>query len=81
MQDVQAERWILIYVGDRHRDEGCGLRAVLQAFLQRLWVTSINLEFVGGRGLEVQRLLEEKQAKNVLKMTTGSCDRVIITYR
>lgn len=62
MQDVQAELWILIYVCDRHIDKGCGLKAVLQAFCQRLWVTSINLEFVGGRGLKVQRLLGEKQA-------------------
>lgn len=62
MQDVQAELWILIYVCDRHGDEGCGLNAVLQALGQRLWVTSINLEFVGRRRLKVQRLLREKQA-------------------
>lgn len=68
MKDVQAELWILIYVCDRHRDEGCGLNAVLQAFGQWLWITSVNPEIVGGRGLEVQWLLgEEKGGKECVE--------------
>lgn len=62
IQDVQTELWSLVDVSDRYEHKGCGFAAVLQTFYQRLWVTSINLEPVGGRGLKVQRLSGDKEA-------------------
>ena len=62
IQDVLTELWSLVHVSEGHSDGGCGFVAVLQTVHQRLCVTSINLEVVGGGGLEVQRLSGDKQA-------------------
>lgn len=85
IQDVHAELWSLVYIDDRHREKGGGLAAILETFHQRLWVTSINLEPVTGRGLKVQRLLgrrrkkvlEEPQKKREAEMMMKVYNRVL----
>lgn len=65
--DVYMELRGLVHIGERHRHNGCGIAAILQPLHKGLWVPSIDLEIVGGRGLEVQRLRRDTQTGEELR--------------
>lgn len=65
--DVYIELGGLVHISERHRHKGCGITAVLHPLHKRLWVPSVNLELVGGRGLKVQRLQRDTQTGEELR--------------